>query len=59
MSVILISTTKMSRNTIAGRVAHLPGVICMHGICGHIMTIYRLLVGCSFHLKVFIVFEIL
>jgi hypothetical protein len=31
----------------------------MHGNCGHIMKICRLLVGRTFHLNVFIVFEIL
>jgi hypothetical protein len=45
--------------TIAGRIAHLPGVVHMHGIHSHIMKICRLLIGRSFHLKVFIVFEIL
>jgi hypothetical protein len=59
VATTLIGTTKTSRTTIAGRVAHLLGVVRTHGICGHIMTIFRLLVKHSFHLKVLIVFEIL
>jgi hypothetical protein len=59
VAAILIGTTKTFRTSIAGRVAHLLGVVCMHGFRGHIMTVCRLLIGRSFHFKVFIVFEIL
>jgi hypothetical protein len=58
-AAIWIGKMKTSRTTIDGRVAHLHRVVCKHGVHGHIMIICRLLVGCSFHLKVFIVFEIL
>jgi hypothetical protein len=55
---ILIGTTKTSKTTTTGRVAYLPGVVCMHGSCGPIIIICKFLVRHSFHFKVFIVFEI-
>jgi hypothetical protein len=42
-----------------GRVAHLPRVVCMHGIGGYFIKLTRLLIRAIFHLEVLIVVEIL
>ena len=58
VAAIWIGTTKTFMTTITSRVVHISIVVCTCGICGHIMTICRLLIGRSFHFKVLIVFEI-
>jgi hypothetical protein len=50
---IPIDTMKMFGTSMASR------VVCTHGMCGHFITINRLLVGANFDLKIFIIFQIL